>query len=715
MLKQYAKKKTGLICLALCILMLMQLTACGGALGGAPSGGSQDVAGDGKTGTQPGASGAAQEAPATESAAQTAANAEIAKLFEEGDVSGALKISAYETMQYKGVLDAASQSFNEKYPDVDITVDTFSAMPEMRRQESADGRTAVMSISMEDDPQARSDYANKINTELMSGEGADIYAVDVIPIAKYVESGLLENLAPYMELDPTFNRAEYRENILDAVTWKNGTWFLPMDYMFNYFTYDSTLIPEEEANAEFGYDKAYTTEQLIDIGAPSFDGETQLLNSAEYTKGGGGNGSTWNRMLREHWTDFVDIANKRAHFTDGGFADLLNKVKEYAEKGYIPQSALGQIDREDFMARMRQAPTDRFYFKPKTNMNLMTFFMRDTIAMFNVGYGGGSPAIEDDDEVACISANADGLVPFTYTQAYAVNANSKNKLAAWEFIKFMLSGEMQASGAGGGMLRGLPLHNETRSNQMETMMASMAAGIRGGGAFGGGGVRNGAGANVNGSNGGGNITINPEGGDGGGKIGDSDISGDAGANGVYGANGDGGGKIGDEGMPPPPDSPDGAFFFSDTVDAGGSGGANASGSVQAPVMRNAQGQDAGGDAEGADGAQAADGTQGTVGTQGADGAQGFVGAQIDDGPRMRGPGGQAISPGEAIAEIDPEVYRKYNEAVEQFSNLINTYDIKDSIIDDMIAAEADYFFNGEKTAEEVARTLQSKVELYLNE
>ena len=635
-----------LICIALCVALLAAFAACGGAMDAGNA-----TAQDGQS-TQSG------ENPSSDAASREDENRDVADastypaVLEGKEISGTITVSAYESMTYSSILEAAAEAFNEKYPDVEVIIDTFTAMPDIKRSESADGRMATASVQMEDNPQERSDYANKINTKLMSGEGPDILAVDVIPVAKYVESGLLENLAPYMEQDPEFDRSDYRVNILDAVTWKGGTWFMPMDYMFNYYTYDITLITGEQT--DFGAGSAFTTEQLLDIAIPLFDGETKIINSSAYSNRGG---SLWARLLREHWVEFVDIAGKKANFTDGKFVDLLNSVIGYNDDGYIPESFTGQIDREEMMEQMMKTPTDRYYFKPKSNSSLLTYYLSGTQSRFNVGFvnAGGGAAIEDDDLIAGIAANADGSVPFTYSQAYAVNSDSKNKHTAWAFIKFMLSGEMQASGAAGmGSIRGLPLHNETRAKQLELMMASMAARMSG----------------------------------------DSAFRRDPG--GVPGESPFGFGRIGGA----PQDDADGAAPGGAVDRTQGDSDGASGGSETAPGEAD---RAPGGAVDGAanDSVAASDGTGGQP-----SGAN----SSPNSSPET------AVNPQDnGMAEIDPEIIEEYNNTIETFSDQINAFEIQDTIIDDMIQAETNYFFDGVKTADEVAATLQSKVELYLNE
>jgi multiple sugar transport system substrate-binding protein len=58
---------------------------------------------------------------------------------------------------------------------------------------------------------------------------------------------------------------------------------------------------------------------------------------------------------------------------------------------------------------------------------------------------------------------------------------------------------------------------------------------------------------------------------------------------------------------------------------------------------------------------------------------------------------------------------QYKAAAETLSDSINCFVVQDTSLNDMIASEVQYFFGGSRTAEEVARVLQNKADLYLNE
>lgn len=375
--------------------------------------------------------------------------------FFESKIDGEINISVYDSMLYKNFLKEAARAFENKYPGAKVNIETFSVMPEIKTME-VDGKfISVMQSS--DESQTRSDYINRVNTRIMSGEGADIYAMDFLPLNKLINSSALENLDNYMTLDPDFNKNDYRENILEALRFRGGIWLLPINYSFNYFSYDSTLIPLHAA-LNFGADRAFNTEKLINLGIPFFDGSRLLFN---YT---GGLGSMFDLLLNENFHSFVDFNTGRANFINGGFASMLESINYFTDHGYIRRNAVSAMDIEELMQRAMEAPAERVFFKLNNSYFLINMFIRELTQEMNTGFSGSIvAAIEDDDKISGIQANADGKVPFSYNLGFGINSSSKNRETAWAFIKFLLSKEMQLS----PYIFNLPLNNEARNEKIQ--------------------------------------------------------------------------------------------------------------------------------------------------------------------------------------------------------------------------------------------------------
>ena len=383
-------------------------------------------------------------------------------------LKGEITVSAYETSLLKTYLEEAARIFEARYPGTKINVETFSAMPVMTEIDTGDGNTATMSV-VEDNPQSKLDYLNRISTKIMSGAGADIYAMDIIPIYKFIESGTLENLERFMNEDSGFIKTDYRQNIIEALRYRNGIWFMPMCYDFTHYNYDAALIPESAA-AGFGTDKAWSSRELIDIGILFYGEKHKFFNTPAFS--GDGDSPIFRQLLNENIRHFVNIETKRANFLDGEFVKLLETVKRYADEGIIPKGFTSLDDMEEIWRQITEANSERFFFKSGMSFDIMNQFYRKS-GMESWG-GGGYGGIEDDDEIAGIRALNDGTVPFNDYYGFGINSQSKNKALAWAFLKFLLSEEMQLSV---NMYIGYPLNNKAREERMELFYTGALWGI----------------------------------------------------------------------------------------------------------------------------------------------------------------------------------------------------------------------------------------------
>ncbi|WP_027398897.1 ABC transporter substrate-binding protein [Anaerovorax odorimutans] len=362
-------------------------------------------------------------------------------------LSGEITVSCYDTMSYKDALEKAAKAFEKKNPGTKINIECFAPMPEQKEME--DGGATIVTMTAGDDEQQRTDYISKINTELMSGKGSDILAMDVLPYYKYADGGQLENLQNYMDADSSFDIKDYRKNILDAMEYKGGQYILPLDYMFYYLTYDTSLFDENEKQSLQNNSK-FTYNQLIEAGKIPFqrvnknsDGQIKMFD--EFADAG---------MLREllsaDYEKFIDVKNRKVNLTDGSFVKLLKSVKKYGEDGYLKlDSGSNEFSMEDYK-KMTQA---KYIYRTKGNFFLLDeAFKRvgiDPENSFDVMAGD-----ESNDKLLGLLTNKEGNINFKYTQAYGINSNSENKGLAWAFIKFLIDGNTQSFSIG------LPINNE---------------------------------------------------------------------------------------------------------------------------------------------------------------------------------------------------------------------------------------------------------------
>jgi len=272
----------------------------------------------------------------------------------------------------------------------------------------------------------------------MGGGGADILLIDIISWYKYADMGYLEDLRVYMEQGADFNKGDLRTNIIDAMEYRGGVYTLPISFRFNLFAYDATFFNDGEKEL-LSAKSTFTFGELIDIAAGAFERNNGGACMFGLTGGVYDDWHIFKYLLAENYTSFVDLANKKASFDDGRFEKLLLSVTDYCKKGYIGEhSEITQLIVGDIMT----SPDERFFYKLEssaTSALLRSFDKELPGLIINMPYNGNY----DDDIIAGMAADNNGNITFNPTSMYALNSNSKKKHAAWEFIKILLSEEIQ--------------------------------------------------------------------------------------------------------------------------------------------------------------------------------------------------------------------------------------------------------------------------------
>ncbi|MHC1723355.1 MAG: ABC transporter substrate-binding protein [Aminipila sp.] len=365
-------------------------------------------------------------------------------------LSGEITISCYDTMLYKDFLEKEAKIFEKTNPGTKIKIEGFAPMPEVKELE--DG--SMVSTSTEDG-QKQADYISKINTELMSGKGADILAMDILPYYKYADAGQLEDLQLYMDADSSFDIKNYQKNILDATKYHGGQYIMPLDYMFDYLAFDASLFNENEIQ-NLKKSSKYTYNQLFKVGKEPLQRAnakaTEPVRMFESYAGA----DMVREMLNSEYKKYIDIENRKVNLKDGDFVRLLESVKKYGENGYL---SLDPKDKEFSMEELEKMDMQHFLFKTKMETSLMDE------ALKSAGIDSNGPVMNggdtSNDKTLGSLTNGNGEVQFKYMQAYGINSNSKNKALAWAFLKFLMSNEIQLDSYS------LPVNNAARMDMIK--------------------------------------------------------------------------------------------------------------------------------------------------------------------------------------------------------------------------------------------------------
>ena len=310
------------------------------------------------------------------------------EVYVQPEMKGEITISCFYEQEF---LNVAAEKFMETYPDVTVTINTYN---------ETSGAGSV------------EDYQTYLNTKIMTGKAEDIIFNSFLPVTKYTEMGVFEDLSRYIALTPELNDENYFMNVLEAAKEKNGKiYLLPYMAKFDVISFSDVLLAEqpeleqEIESASFS-DRMTIANQLIQ-NTDKRNAFLIQMNELSYA----------NYLVEDVFSDFVNIEDKKVNIKSESYINLLNQIKELSDS-----NAFGS-DRMDFY-------NTEYYFAATCDYDVQAaFYELDTSA----GVSYGMPIADKDGNVAI---NANGCL--------ALNSASGNKDLAWEFMKYLLSDEVQS-------------------------------------------------------------------------------------------------------------------------------------------------------------------------------------------------------------------------------------------------------------------------------
>lgn len=381
--------------LLLAAVSLLCLTACG------------------KTDTEAGGTGDAT----VEEGTQSTENVSDASLLEETDpeetpdntpepyvqpeMKGEITITLYQTPEW---LEMAVELFENKYPDMTVTIESFFDGADTYIIEGDSTWTTERPAG-----QTREDYVAWLNTHLITGDVGDIISTsEGLAVGKYGSMGVFEDLTPYLASATEINEEGYHMNIFDAYRTQSGALYIfPLAAMpsplitFNKEIVDETgLLPETEG-------KSMTWREALTLAEKMYD--ASALPGKRFTDP---QSILWNVFTKEVIAS-VDYENGQIALREKEMLEVLNAFEEFEQY-------------------------DIFQFDPNNpSFEVFTLpYINDTMAAREITLG---------NYAAVQWKQSDGKVHLSpyFTYDFGVNSRSENKALAWEFLKFLLSDEIQ--------------------------------------------------------------------------------------------------------------------------------------------------------------------------------------------------------------------------------------------------------------------------------
>lgn len=306
--------------------------------------------------------------------------------YVQPEMKGEITISCLYAEEF---LNTAAGQFMKLYPDVKVTVNGY--------KESSSESTVE-------------DYRTYLNTKIMTGKAEDILFTGFLPITKYSEMGIFEDLSGYIQNTPELNDENYFMNVLQAAKEDSGEiYIIPYMARFDTLAFSAELMSEHSGIESDIQGICFGTamdlaKQLVDETDKSNAFLIQM-NEVSYA----------HYLIKDSIGQFIDGSTKKVSLDSPEYIALLESVKALSENGYFGSYV-------DFYNM-------EYYFAAECDYDVQAaYYSMDTKSGTN----------------HCMPlTDAEGRTLMKSNSCVAINSASDSKDLAWEFIRYLLSDEVQ--------------------------------------------------------------------------------------------------------------------------------------------------------------------------------------------------------------------------------------------------------------------------------
>ena len=302
-------------------------------------------------------------------------------------------------------------------------------------------------------------YEKMVQTGLLSGNGYDIIDMSGLDYEKYAEKGLLVNLDDLISNDPDFDWSEYDQDLIDQFRSEDGLFVLPISVSTETIAVNADLFQKLDIPLP---ENGFTWDELLSmagkVSAAREAGKTDVYPFMKSVSYDTLSIEMFDRMLRsELYTTWIDRDEKTHRFDTEEFIETLKLFQQFDEPSLCsPDTEIGAGDYQKTL-------TDRAF----VNLDLLTYeksyekrFLKNWIFL-------GEPRLAKQDAIS---------TPL-YARYYAISKDSPYIKESWEFLKVLISPEMQSTIGKMGLestYYDFPIHLPSRTALREEQLALSA-------------------------------------------------------------------------------------------------------------------------------------------------------------------------------------------------------------------------------------------------
>ncbi|MEH7356181.1 extracellular solute-binding protein [Neobacillus drentensis] len=289
--------------------------------------------------------------------------------------------------------EMAKKEYEKKHPNITIQIKGFTT------------KNMLSPVLLEK-------YLKTTSTEVLSGKGADLFVLNEssLPVDRFVDKKAFVNLNDYINIDTSFDKNQYYMNIIQNSKMNGGLYVLPTRFFLNALFVDQDAISKTGVKIDDKHNWTWSqfvevSKQLKQKGTLEFamqDTPDTILNTLVFED--------------KNFSQLVNIGKNEAYFNSKFFTDLLMQVKELYDENVLTE----------------QYSEDGTYFRSSQIYSPKDYFLRSAVFYKNA-------TIYQMPH----SSDKESGVSFVGYDRYAMNANSNVKMEAWDYLKFLMSYDMQ--------------------------------------------------------------------------------------------------------------------------------------------------------------------------------------------------------------------------------------------------------------------------------
>jgi len=325
------------------------------------------------------------------------------------------------TIRLKGSersMEAAISKFQKKHPEIKVEVKDF--LSEMvTSAESLDEAETSLAQNAEN-------YQKVISTELMAGKGADIIEMRDLPYKKFVDKNVLVNMSKLIKNDKSFDLNKYHQGILNTCKYKDSLYIVPINFSFTPLMANKSIMNKEGLNID---STKWTWKEFLSIAQKITKDKNGDGKPDQYALPKMSTEQIFRYIYAGEYPNFIDFDRKTANFDSKEFIEILNFVKDFSAKN-VCSPTLDMLELST--SKVTDPGTIGFiqdYFISYPSINKAQSIFNGEVEFLDMPSYSGKRNPKS----------------FLLGQTFSINNNSEMKTEAWEFIKWLLSDEIQSN------------------------------------------------------------------------------------------------------------------------------------------------------------------------------------------------------------------------------------------------------------------------------